>query len=125
MSRSPMWSPRLAVLIASAAIAFTACAGSSPTLAPSSAASAAPSVAPSVPASASAAAFTPEAYPATAVDCAKPPADYTGTLSQIKAIDELTVEFDLCSPDVAFLSKIAFNSNNIQDSDWLKAHAAD
>ena len=125
MSRSPKWSPRLAALIASAAIVFTACAGSSPTLAPSSAASTAPTVGPSVPASASAAAFTPEAYPATAVDCAKPPADYTGTLSQIKAIDELTVEFDLCSPDVAFLSKIAFNSNNIQDSDWLKAHAAD
>jgi len=126
MSRSLRWSPRLAVLAASAAIVFAACAGSTPSAAPSTAASAAPSEAASAAPSASAASnFTPEVYPATAVDCAKPPAGYTGTISQIKALDELTVEFDLCSPDVAFLSKVAFTSNNIQDSDWLKAHAAD
>jgi peptide/nickel transport system substrate-binding protein len=124
MSRSMRWSPKLAALAAGAAIIFAACAGVTPSVAPS-AASTAPSVAPSVAATASAAAYDGESYPATAVDCATPPAGYTGTLSQIKAIDELTVEFDLCTPDVAFLSKVAFTSNNIQDSDWLKAHAAD
>ena len=61
------------------------------------------------------------AYPATAIDCAKPPAGYTGEFSQIKAVDRLTVEFDLCAPDVSFLSKIAFATNGILDSDWLAA----
>ena len=40
-------------------------------------------------------------------------------------MDAKTVEFHLCAPDVAFLSKLAFASNNIQDSDWLNAHAPD
>jgi len=118
MSASARWL-RLGALGAAAAIMFAACAGSttspSPTTAPTTVASVPPSQE----------AYAAESYPATAVDCAKPPAGYTGTLSQIKALDRLTVEFDLCSPDVAFLSKIAFTSNNIQDSDWLKAHAAD
>lgn len=122
MIRSPRWSPKLAAVLASAAIIVSACGGAA-SQAPSSAPTGAASVAPSVAASAST--FTPESYPATAVDCAKPPTGYTGEFSQIKAIDQYTVEFDLCSPDVAFLSKIAFTSNNIQDSDWLKAHAKD
>ena len=41
-------------------------------------------------------------------------------------MDAKTVEFHLCSPDVAFLSKLAFASYNIQDSDWLdRASRAD
>jgi len=48
-----------------------------------------------------------------------------GEFSQIKAVDRYTVEFDLCAPDVAFLSKIAFATNGIQDSDWLAKHAPD
>jgi ABC-type transport system substrate-binding protein len=46
-------------------------------------------------------------------------------ISQITALDEHTVEFTLCNPDVAFLSKIAFSSFAIDDSDYLEAHAAD
>jgi hypothetical protein len=65
------------------------------------------------------------AYPATAIDCKKPPTGYTGEFSQIKAVDRLTVEFDMCAPDVSFLSKIAFATNGILDSDWLAAHAKD
>jgi peptide/nickel transport system substrate-binding protein len=127
MSRSPRWS--LPAFFAVAAIVFTACAGAT---SPSPSASAgAPSS--SAPASGSAAPFNATSYPAAAVDCANLPkytsgtksATYTGVVSQIKAVDRLTVEFHLCSPDVAFLSKVAFASNNIQDSDWLKAHAAD
>ena len=59
-------------------------------------------------------AATPRTAPA---DCA-----YGGEFSQIKAVDELTVEFDLCYPDPAFLSKIAFIANGIQDSDYLEAN---
>jgi ABC-type transport system substrate-binding protein len=54
----------------------------------------------------------PEGGPA---DCA-----YGGEFSQIKAVDELTVEFSLCYPDPAFLSKIAFTSNAINDTAWLE-----
>ena len=55
----------------------------------------------------------PEGGPA---DCA-----YGGEFSQIKAVDELTVEFSLCYPDPAFLSKIAFTANGINDTAWLEA----
>jgi ABC-type transport system substrate-binding protein len=116
MSRSTGWSAKLAVLVAGAAIIVTACTGG---------ASTAPSVGTPTVAPVSAAPYNGESYPATAIDCANKPADYAGTISQIKAVDRLTVEFDLCSPDVAFLSKVAFTSNNIQDSDWLKLHAPD
>jgi peptide/nickel transport system substrate-binding protein len=132
MSRSKRWS-RLAPL-GVLAIVFAACSGSaSPS--PSSAAPASQAAAsqPAASTAASAAPFTGEAYPSTAVDCTNLPkytsgansATYTGIFKQITAVDRLTVKFDLCVPDVAFLSKIAFASNNIQDSDWLKAHAAD
>jgi peptide/nickel transport system substrate-binding protein len=117
MTRSPGWWSKLAVLAASTAIIVSACTGNSPSAAPTAGASATAAV--------SVAPYNAEAYPATAVDCANKPADYTGTISQIKALDRLTVEFDLCSADVAFLSKVAFTSNNIQDSDWLKLHAPD
>jgi ABC-type transport system substrate-binding protein len=60
--------------------------------------------------------FVATTYPADApADCA-----YGGEFSQIKAVDELTVEFTLCYPDPAFLSKIAFTSNGIQDTAWLE-----
>jgi peptide/nickel transport system substrate-binding protein len=50
---------------------------------------------------------------------------YTGNIEQIRAEDELTVVFDLCEPDVAFLSKIAFTSFAINDADYLEANAPD
>jgi peptide/nickel transport system substrate-binding protein len=124
----------LLALFGAAAIVATACSGTTPTTAPSAASAAPPASVPaSAPASASAAPYTGVSYPETAIDCANPPtytsgansAKYAGLFSQIKAVDRLTVEFDLCAADVAFLSKIAFSSNNIQDSDWLTAHAAD
>lgn len=127
MPRSPRWS--LPALLAAAAIVFSACAGAA---SPSPRGSA-PTTTASAAASQSGPPFAGASYPETAVDCANPPkytsgansATYTGIFSQIKAVDRLTVEFHLCAPDVAFLAKIAFASNNIQDSDWLKAHAAD
>jgi ABC-type transport system substrate-binding protein len=91
------------------------------------AASTAPSQAASAPATqaVSAEPFDATSFPETAIDCANRPKDYTGQISQIVAVDRLTVEFHLCSPDVSFLSKLAFASSSIQDTDWLKAHAPD
>ena len=36
------------------------------------------------------------------------------------AVDEHTVQFDLCYPDGSFLAKIAFTSFQIQDTDYLQ-----
>ncbi len=60
----------------------------------------------------SAAAFSAISYPEGGpADC-----DYGGEFSEIKAVDELTVEFTLCYPDPAFLSKIAFTAFAIADT---------
>ncbi len=125
MSRSHRWLPKYAVMAASFAIVLAACSASTSSNAPSTAPSAASEAPASSAPSASAAAYDAMAYPATAIDCAKPPTGYTGEFSQIKAVDRLTVEFDMCAPDVSFLSKIAFATNGILDSDWLAAHAKD
>ncbi len=47
--------------------------------------------------------------------------DYGGKVSTITAVDELTVQFDLCSPDAAFLPKLAFGVFGIQPSEHLEA----
>jgi len=128
MSPSRRWSLKYSVAAASFAILLAACGGSTASKAPSAAASTAPSTAASTaPASVapSVAAYDGIAYPKIAVDCKNRPPNYTGEFAQIKAIDKLTVEFDLCAPDVAFLSKIAFSTNGIQDADYLAAHAKD
>ena len=133
MLRQPGRLAPLAVL-AVAAIVVGACSGTAATASPSAAtpvpatpaATAAPTTAPSTaPTSAPSSAFSPQVYPATAVDCKNPPKGYTGEISQIKALDANTVEFDLCVGDVAFLDKIAFSTNGIMDSDWLNKHAPD
>jgi len=74
---------------------------------------AAPSTSPS--AGESSVPFQSASYPQGGpADCA-----YGGEIAQIRAVDRLTVEFALCHPDPAFLSKIALANNAIQDSDWL------
>ena len=35
--------------------------------------------------------------------------DYGGKINTVTAMDEFTVQFDLCSPDPAFLAKLAFS----------------
>jgi peptide/nickel transport system substrate-binding protein len=47
--------------------------------------------------------------------------DYGGSVEKISAIDEFTVEFDLCAPDPAFLAKIAFGVFGIQPAEYLEA----
>jgi ABC-type transport system substrate-binding protein len=49
-------------------------------------------------------------------------AAYRGNLKKISAPDASTVTFELCRPDVAFLSKIAAPAFAINDSAWLASH---
>ena len=102
------WRARLAALGATTAIVVAACGGAAtPTPAPATAAP--PTTAP-----ATEAPFEALTYPTTGeVDCAAQTFNgqaYIGKLKQIKALDAKTVEFTLCTPDVAFLSKVAFAS---------------
>lgn len=124
MSRTTRWSPRLAALLATAAIVFAACGGTTASTAPSAApGSSAPTTAPE-----SAAPFEAMVYPesgeapcgqAEAPDAAH--SAYTGNFKKVSATDEHTVVFELCNPDVAFLSKIAFSSFAINDTGWLES----
>jgi peptide/nickel transport system substrate-binding protein len=45
--------------------------------------------------------------------------EYEGNMAGIEAVDELTVVFTLCNPDVAFPSKVAFAAMNIYPSEAL------
>jgi peptide/nickel transport system substrate-binding protein len=122
MTRSASLPLRFAALLGTAAI-IAACTGT--TASPSAPASEAPgSVAPS----ASAGAFEGMAYPATGEapcgEAAAPDAQhdvYKGNFKKISATDANTVVFELCNPDVAFLSKIAFTSFAINDTAWIEA----
>jgi peptide/nickel transport system substrate-binding protein len=113
------WRARLAALGATTAILVAAC-GSAATPTPTPSSSTAPTTAPATP---SAAPFDAMSYPtASSVDCAAGKyngKDYGGNFKKISATDAKTVVFELCKPDVAFLSKIAFTSFAIQDADWL------
>jgi peptide/nickel transport system substrate-binding protein len=112
---------RLAALAATAALVFAACgSGTTATPTPTSApATSVPTVAPTA-----AVEYKPMSYPETGTaPCGVAP--YTGNLKKITALDAKTVEFQLCAPDVAFLSKIAFAAFGISDSDYLAAHAPD
>jgi ABC-type transport system substrate-binding protein len=108
------WRARLAVLGATAAILVAACGGAAtPTPSPAT-------PAPETPAPATEAPFEAMVYPETGeAPCGVDP--YTGQFKKISAIDAKTVVFELCNPDVAFLSKIAFSSFAINDTEWLKA----
>jgi ABC-type transport system substrate-binding protein len=76
-------------------------------------------------------AFVPTAYPPSGdAPCgeAKPPdaahAAYRGNLKRIDAKDAATVVFELCAPDVAFLTKIASPAFAINDTGWLRSHVS-
>lgn len=56
-----------------------------------------------------------EATSVAAADC-----EYGGKISSIEAVDELTVVFNMCKPDPAFLAKIAFTPFGIQPSEWIE-----
>ena len=52
-----------------------------------------------------------------------PDCDYGGKIKSIVAVDELTVEFNMCSPDPAFPQKAAFTPFGIYPEEWLDANA--
>ena len=47
--------------------------------------------------------------------------DYSGRVDKITAVDEFTVQFDLCQPHPAFLEQIAFDVFGIQPEEHLEA----
>lgn len=49
-----------------------------------------------------------------------PNCDYGGIIKEIKSVDALTVEFDLCVPDPAFLPKVAFSVFAIQPKEYIE-----
>ena len=121
MSRAPRSRLlRLAALLASAAIVVAACGAATTSPSAPGEASAPPAGESVAPASADPN-FAGTTYP---VDGEAPcgVAPYTGNLKKITATDQSTVVFDLCGPDVAFLSKIAFSAFQINDTAWLESH---
>jgi ABC-type transport system substrate-binding protein len=107
--------PRLATLFASAAIVAAACTPAASTARSRGAATQAPPTT-----GVSAAPFDGLVYPETGeAPCGTAP--YTGNFKKISATAANTVVFDLCNPDVAFLSKIAFTSFAINDTGWLES----
>ncbi|MDJ0791646.1 MAG: ABC transporter substrate-binding protein [Acidimicrobiia bacterium] len=47
--------------------------------------------------------------------------DYGGSINTLTALDEFTVEFNLCAPNPAFLAQIAFSVFGIQPEEHLEA----
>lgn len=77
----------------------------------------------------SAGVFEPMAYPpdggAPCDQAQAPDADHTayaGSIRRIRSIDGRTVEFELCAPDVAFPTRLAFAAFAVNDTDWLQSH---
>ena len=104
---------RLTALLGSAVIIASACSPAAPaSVAPSS--SAAVASQPPV----STAPFEAVSYPEDG-SSACGTEGYNGQIGSIKATAAKPVEFTLCAPDAAFLSKVAFTSLAIQDSDFL------
>jgi ABC-type transport system substrate-binding protein len=52
---------------------------------------------------------------------AAPECEYGGEFKSIEAVDDLTVKFSLCAPDVAFPSKVAFSAFQIHPSEYLES----
>ncbi len=106
----------LLAMLAGTAVIVAACGGAAT---PSPSASEAPSAAPSE--APSEAPYEAMVYPETGeAPCGDE--NYTGQFRKISAVDAKTVVFDLCFPDVAFLSKIAFSAYAINDTAWLEAN---
>ncbi len=91
-----------------ASMFLAACApAATPTQAPAAPATAAPQPT-------AAPAFTAK-YNLSAPDCS-----YGGEMKSIEAVDQYTVKFTLCTPDPAFLSKVAFPAFGIQSAAHLE-----
>ncbi len=96
-----------------------------PTAAPAqpTAAPAEPTAAPAQPTSVPGEAFVGDKVEAP--DCNYGSPDNPARLKSIEAVDEYTVKFTLCIPDPAFLSKVSFITNAIQEKAVLDATKGD
>jgi ABC-type transport system substrate-binding protein len=86
---------------------------------PTEAATEAPTEAPTEAATEAPATEAPSTYEGMLVEA--PDCEYGGEVKSIQAVDEFTVKFNLCVPDPAFPSKIAFTSFAIQPAEHLEA----
>lgn len=129
MSRSSYRPGRLLAAGAAAIVVIVACGEAAPSASPQSSQLAAPTSTSAFPtAPPSRGPFEPMAYPpgdpapceeAESADPAYGP--YEGSIRRILAIDELTVRFELCDMDPAFLAKVASPALSIDDTAWLQS----
>ncbi|HEX5148056.1 MAG TPA: hypothetical protein VFW02_03165, partial [Candidatus Limnocylindrales bacterium] len=118
MTRSRSRWRSVTLLLVATALVGEACGGpTQPT------ASAQPSSLQPVTAAPSVGPFEPMAWPADdAAPCDQaqaPDVDhvaYAGLIRRIRAVDARTVEFELCAPDVAFPTRLAFAALGINDT---------
>ena len=129
MSRSL---PRLARLLSAgtaAIVVFVGCGGPTPSTSPEPSRLPGPSDAAAFPtAPPTSGPFEPMVYPAdAAAPCDQPESGdpaygpYEGSIQRIRAMDALTVRFELCDRDPAFLAKIASPTLAIDDTAWLES----
>jgi ABC-type transport system substrate-binding protein len=110
------WKPlmRVAGLLVMASLILAAC---TPAATPTAAPATQPPPATAVP---------PTAAPQyEGMSLAAPDCSYGGEFKSIEAVDASTVKFTLCTPDPAFLPKVAFAAFAIQDKDYLDANGGD
>ncbi len=103
---------------ATEAPATEAPATAAPTEAPTEAATEAPTPIPDIPI----ATFDGKTLSVPKEDCN---GDYAGLIQSIEATDQYTVTFNLCRPDPAFLSKIAFSPFAIYPKEWIESTTGD
>lgn len=125
MTRVPRRLRSATLLLLAAAIVVVACGGPDrESSAPSGDATLAP---PSVPSSSGP--FEPMAWPLPGggAPCGQgePPdgehGAYHGTLQRVRALDERTVQFRLCAPDIAFPTRLALAALAVNDTAWLQS----
>ena len=104
-------------LMAILAMVFSACAA--PVATPSTGSEAAPAEAAATEAPAEEAAPVEEG-PFVPLSFAAPDCEYGGTFKSMEAVDQYTVKFTLCGPDVAFPAKVAFSAFGINDQGYLE-----
>lgn len=129
MSRTRPRPRRLLAAGMAAIVALVGCGGPSPSASPEKSRLAGPSSTDTFPtAPPSSGPFEPMVYPTDGpAPCEEPvsadPAfgSYEGSIRRISATDPLTVVFELCDVDPAFLAKIASPSLAIDDTAWLQS----
>ena len=109
-------------LLVVGSVVLTACGGATPVATEPPVATEAPATeapATEAPATEMPATQAPSDFEGTSVAAAD--CEYGGKISSIEATDQLTVVFNLCKPDPAFLAKVAFTPFGIQPSEYIES----